>query len=64
LRGKSPAERARIIIDHCAHPDYRGILDDYVAMSGHTHSLQTLQSAFGMHLAFINSGDMRRFHCP
>jgi acetyl-CoA hydrolase len=59
LRGKSPGERARTIIDHCAHPDYRGILRDYVALSGHSHSPQTLSAAFGLHRVFAKTGDMR-----
>jgi acetyl-CoA hydrolase len=59
LRGKSPTERARTIIDNCAHPDYRSILRDYVAIAGSSHSPQTLSAAFGMHLVFGKSGDMR-----
>ncbi len=59
LRGKSPTERAKTIIENCAHPDYRAILRDYVAMAGHSHSPQTLSAAFGMHLVFGKSGDMR-----
>ena len=42
LRGKSPAERARTIIENCAHPEYRGILRDYVKLAGSSHSPQTL----------------------
>ena len=34
LRGKSPAERAKAIIENCAHPDYRALLRDYVALAG------------------------------
>ncbi len=60
LRGKSPAERAKTIIEHCAHPDFRGVLNDYVALAGAGHSPQTLKAAFGMHLTFLNVGDMRR----
>jgi succinate CoA transferase len=60
LRGKSPAQRAHAIIENCAHPDYRGLLRDYVALAGHSHSPQTLSAAFGMHLAFAKDGDMRR----
>jgi acyl-CoA hydrolase len=48
LRGKSPAERALTIIENCAHPEYRGILRDYVKMAGSSHSPQTLSAAFGM----------------
>ena len=59
LRGKSPTERAKTIIENCAHPDYRGILRDYVAIAGSSHSPQTLSAAFGMHLVFSKSGDMR-----
>jgi acetyl-CoA hydrolase len=58
LRGKCPAERAKTIIENCAHPDYRSILSDYVAMAGDGHSPQTLRAAFAMHIAFAESGDM------
>jgi acetyl-CoA hydrolase len=58
LRGKSPMDRAKAIIENCAHPDYRGILRDYVALAGHTHSPQTLRAAFAMHLAFAKTGEM------
>jgi len=60
LRGKNPQARARAIIDHCAHPDYRPILSDYLAMSHGSHSPQTLRAAFGMHLAFERQADMRQ----
>jgi len=58
LRGKCPAERAETIIENCAHPDYRSILRDYVALAGSAHSPQTLRGAFAMHIAFAESGDM------
>jgi succinate CoA transferase len=58
LRGKCPLERARAIIDHCAHPDYRAALRDYAALAGSSHSPQTLRAAFAMHLEFAKSGDM------
>jgi acetyl-CoA hydrolase len=59
LRGKSPGERARVIIENCAHPDYRPLLRDYVAMAGHAHSPQTLSAAFRLHEAYSSNGDMR-----
>jgi acetyl-CoA hydrolase len=59
LRGKSPSQRAEIIISHCAHPDYRGLLREYVRLGGTAHSPQTLRSAFAFHLEFARSGDMR-----
>ena len=30
VRGLSPKERARVIVEKCAHPDYRPILTDYL----------------------------------
>jgi len=59
LRGKSPAERARLIIEQCAHPDYRPILRDYIKRGGNGHSLQSLGAAFGLHQQFAKTGDMR-----
>ncbi len=60
LRGKSPMERAKTIIDNCAHPEYRGILHEYVGLAGSSHTPQTLSAAFGMHLAFAKDKDMRK----
>lgn len=60
LRGRSPSERARLIIEQCAHPDYRPLLRDYIARGGAGHSLQSLGHAFDMHLAYGNYGDMRQ----
>jgi len=59
LRGKCPSDRAATIIENCAHPDYRGLLRDYVALAGHSHSPQTLKAAFGLHQSFSKNGDMR-----
>lgn len=33
LRGKSPSQRARCIIENCAHPDYKELLWDYLKLS-------------------------------
>ncbi len=30
LRGLNPGERARAIIENCAHPDYKAMLLDYL----------------------------------
>ncbi len=59
LRGKCPGDRAQAIIENCVHPDYRRILRDYVTLAGHAHSPLTLKAAFGLHLAFAKTGDMR-----
>ncbi|WP_221029362.1 succinate CoA transferase [Actomonas aquatica] len=59
LRGKSPHERAEVMINNCVHPDYRESLRGYLAASNRGHVQQTLHNAFGMHLAFLEGGDMR-----
>jgi len=59
LRGKSPIQRAKAIIENCAHPDYKQLLWDYLNASDKNHTSHTLNAAFGMHQAFIDSGDMR-----
>jgi acetyl-CoA hydrolase len=58
LRGKNPMDRAKTIIENCAHPSFRPLLREYIAMAGHSHSPQTLRAAFAMHIAFGESGDM------
>ncbi len=60
LRGKSPCERAALMIEKCVHPDYRDTLRGYLRVSNRGHVHQTLHNAFGMHLAFLEQGDMRR----
>ncbi|WP_236234955.1 acetyl-CoA hydrolase/transferase family protein [Pseudomonas tohonis] len=60
LRGLAPRERARAIIDHCVHPDYRAALDDYFeracAKGGHTPHL--LREAMGWHINLEETGRM------
>lgn len=62
LRGKSPRQRARCIIEHCAHPDYKQLLWDYLKLSeGQScHTPFSLRNAYRMHLAFEETGDMRK----
>ena len=62
LRGKDPMERARLICDNCAHPDYRDILKSYFAEVSDGHTPASLQNAFAMHQVFLESGDMRKVH--
>lgn len=59
LRGKSPVERARTIIENCAHPDYKQILWDYVKLAGKGQTPHCIQAALGMHAELNESGDMR-----
>jgi len=59
LRGKSPQQRARCIVENCAHPDFRGQLRDYLARAGDGHTPHALAAAFAMHRQFLETGDMR-----
>jgi hypothetical protein len=58
LRGKDPNERARLMVQTCAHPEYRDDLLRYFEMAKDGHSPQTLANAFLMHQQFLQSGDM------
>lgn len=59
LRGKNPEERATAIINNCAAPEYKELLEKYYheAKSGHTR--QSLDSAFAFHKAFMETGNMQ-----
>ena len=59
LRGLDPVQRARVIIDNCAHPMYRPLLNEYLSFgkTGQTHL--TVEAALAFHSAFKNTGDMR-----
>ena len=59
LRGKDPHERARLIIDNCAHPDYRDQLHGYLATVRDGHSPFTIGAAFAMHHKFVREGTMK-----
>lgn len=59
LRGKGPVERAQLICDNCAHPDYRDTLKSYFAEVSGGHTPSSLQNAFAMHQKFLETGDMR-----
>jgi succinate CoA transferase len=60
LRGKSPIQRAKTIIENCVHPDYKQLLWDYLKLGGTGHTPHTLSACFRMHQEFIDSGDMRK----
>jgi succinate CoA transferase len=59
LRGKSPIQRAKTIIENCVHPDYKEMLTHYVKKNKDAHTPHTLSVAHNMHLEFLKSGDMR-----
>lgn len=63
LRGCSPTQRARIIIDRCAHPDYRDALSDYLARAQKgafgQHTPHLLDEALSWHSRYVKTGSMR-----
>jgi len=59
LRGKDPHDRARLIIDHCAHPDFRPQLREYLSLTAAGHTPLSLSLGLAMHRQFLRHGDMR-----
>jgi len=59
LRGKSPIQRARTIINNCADPAYRPLLNEYLNMGVKGQTPQNLNCCFAFHQEFARSGDMR-----
>ncbi|ATC65724.1 acetyl-CoA hydrolase [Nibricoccus aquaticus] len=59
LRGKDPCERMHLIIEKCAHPDFRDELRRYAKLSEGGHTPQTLANAFAMHQQLLRTGSMR-----
>ncbi len=63
LRGLSPKQRARQVIAHCAHPDYRPLLQDYFDRacreSYGKHTPHLLKEALSWHERFVETGSMK-----
>jgi succinyl-CoA:acetate CoA-transferase len=62
LRGLSPRKRAEVIIDRCAHHDFRPELQDYfdrAQRQGALHTPHILGEALSWHQRFVETGDMR-----
>jgi len=63
LRGLSPKQRAQLIIEKCAHPDYKPLLLDYLSradrLSYGLHTPHLLTEALGWHSRYLRSGRMR-----
>ena len=63
LRGLEPKQRAALIIEKCAHPDYRPMLADYfdrarkTSFGGQSPSL--LGEALSWHQRFVETGSMK-----
>lgn len=67
VRGLSPRERARVIIDKCAHEVYRPILKEYFEKAefeclrkGWGHEPHLLWNSFDMHKALLEEGSMAK----
>ena len=58
LRNLSPRQKAHEIIENCVHPEYRHLLREYMRL-GKGHLPHNLRTAFAMHHAFEETGDMR-----
>ncbi|MGB9867626.1 MAG: acetyl-CoA hydrolase/transferase family protein [Bacillota bacterium] len=61
LRGLSPREKAKVIIDNCAHPDFKPLLRDYLnrAEKHGGHIPHILREALSWHVRFLETGTMR-----
>ncbi len=66
LRGLAPRQRAQRIIDKCAHPEYRPILQEYFdralkecLASNSAHEPHMLHKAFNMHRHLAEKGTMK-----
>ncbi len=60
LRCKTPYERAEILIEKCANPEYKDLLRKFLKEGVMGHTPQTLARAYAFHEAFLSQGDMRK----
>jgi succinyl-CoA:acetate CoA-transferase len=62
LRGLSPRQRSKLIIENCAHPDYRPLLRDYLEraerLSFGKHTPHLLKESLGWHDRYVRTGRM------
>jgi len=61
IRGLEPIRRARLIIEKCAHPNFRTQLLDYLKYAERHfpgHEPQSLEHAFDMQVQFLHTGSM------
>ncbi len=64
LRGLSPRQRAKVIIENCAHPDYKPMLMDYyeraLKETKSAHTPHILSEALSWHERFQETGTMKK----
>jgi propionyl-CoA:succinyl-CoA transferase len=58
LRGLGSMERARTIIDRCAHPSYRDYLHNYIESAPMGHIRHDLNRCFELHRNLLETGSM------
>jgi succinyl-CoA:acetate CoA-transferase len=62
LRGLSPKQRAKVLIENCAHPNFRPALRDYyrraLELSSGKHTPHLLGEAFSWHENYLRTGRM------
>lgn len=62
LRGLSPKQRAKKIINNCAHPAYRPLLQEYydhaLTVANGLHTPHDLRQAHSWHVRFLETGTM------
>jgi len=63
LRGLAPRQRAQVIIENCAHPDFKEPLREYVRFAATKangqHTPHDLATALGWHVRFLETGTMK-----
>ncbi|MBS1383939.1 acetyl-CoA hydrolase/transferase C-terminal domain-containing protein [Lawsonibacter hominis] len=63
LRWKAPRERAELLIENCAHPDYRPMLRNYYECAcknaAGKHTPHDLAKALSWHQRFLDTGTMK-----
>ncbi|MHA7306058.1 acetyl-CoA hydrolase/transferase C-terminal domain-containing protein [Arthrobacter sp. TMN-49] len=63
LRGLAPKQRAWVIVEKCAHPDYKPMLEDYFERASRDsygkHTPHLMGEALSWHQRYIDTGDMR-----
>ncbi|MDD2735430.1 MAG: acetyl-CoA hydrolase/transferase C-terminal domain-containing protein [Desulfuromonadaceae bacterium] len=69
LRGLAPRQRAKVVIDNCAHPEYKPILKEYYDRALReclnkqgAHQPHLLDKVFAMHLHLEKKGTMKVFN--
>jgi succinyl-CoA:acetate CoA-transferase len=62
LRGLSPTQRAKVIIENCAHPNFKPALQDYekraLDHSFGKHTPHLLDEALSWHQRYLTTGQM------